>query len=143
MRFPTLAAMTMLASFTAIGSMVPAAAQPSPPPASGPGDDNRGPGSQRPGMHGPAAMMDPMRRPPFDPSMFALMYRPDDRKLTPPDVQKIAEAILLWFGNRTWKVTEVGPAGDGQIKFAYATVDGSTIARFTMDTKTGRVVRTG
>ena len=28
------------------------------------------------------------------------MYRPDDRKLTLPDVQKIAEAILLWFGHR-------------------------------------------
>jgi hypothetical protein len=87
--------------------------------------------------------MEHIRRFPIDPSLFAMMYRPADRKLTPPDVQKIAEAILLWFGNRTWKVTDVGPDGDGKVKFAYATADGSVIARFTMDTKNGRVARTG
>jgi hypothetical protein len=84
-----------------------------------------------------------MRQRPIDPSLFALMYRPDDRKLTPPDVQKIAEAILLWFGNRAWKVTDVAPAANGVIAFAYATQDGAVIARFTIDTRTGRVVRTG
>ena len=44
---------------------------------------------------------------------FALVYPQEDRKLTPPDVQKIAEAFLLWHGNHTWKVVEVAPAADG------------------------------
>ena len=30
------------------------------------------------------------------PRTFALVYPQEDRKLTPPDVQKIAEAFLLW-----------------------------------------------
>ena len=42
------------------------------------------------------------------PGTFALIYRQQDRKLTPPDVQKIAEAFLLWHGNHTWKVVERG-----------------------------------
>ena len=87
--------------------------------------------------------MGPMHRHSIDHSLFALMYKPDDRKLTAPDVQKIAESMLLWFGNRTWKVTGVAPAADGQIAFAFSTAEGSVIARFTMDSKTGRVVRTG
>ena len=41
---------------------------------------------------------------------FALVYRQEDRKLTPPDVQKIAEAFLLWNGNHSWKVVDVAPA---------------------------------
>ena len=102
-------------------------------------------------MMGPAMggdpSLDPMHRmrppPPIDPSLFGLLYRPADRKLTPPDVQRIAEAILLWFGNHTWKVTEVAPAANSLIAFAYATPEGSVVARFTMDTRTGRVVRTG
>ncbi len=133
MRITTFIAMTMLCGLAAVGPNLSAQAQPAPP--LGP------PGVGRP--DGPAPMMGPMHRRPIDPGLFALMYRPDDRKLTPPDVQKIAEAILLWFGNRTWKVTDVGPDGDGKIKFAYATADGSVIARFSMDTKNGRVVRTG
>ena len=44
-----------------------------------------------------------------------------DRKLTPPDVQKIAEAFLLWNGNHSWKVIDVAPAPDGTIGFALAT----------------------
>jgi hypothetical protein len=73
---------------------------------------------------------------------FALFFRPEDRALTPPEVQKIAEAFLLWNGNRTWKVTEVTATTDGKVSFAYATSDGGVIARFAMDTKTGRVRRT-
>ncbi len=74
---------------------------------------------------------------------LALVYRRTDRKLTPPDVQKIAEAFLLWHGNHTWKVVDVAPTSDGAIGFALATQDGSVIARFTMDPHTGRVTRTG
>jgi hypothetical protein len=74
---------------------------------------------------------------------FALLYHMDDRQLTAPEVQKIAEAFLLWNGNRTWKVTEVAAGPDGKIGFAFATADGSVIARFTMDSKTGRMTRTG
>ena len=50
---------------------------------------------------------------------------------------------LLWNGNRTWKVVEVAAGPDGRIGFAFGTADGSVIARFTMDSKTGRVTRTG
>jgi hypothetical protein len=71
------------------------------------------------------------------------LFRPDDRQLTAPEVQKIAEAFLLWNGNRTWKVTEVAAGPDGRIGFAFATAEGSVIARFTMDSKTGRVRRIG
>jgi hypothetical protein len=74
---------------------------------------------------------------------FALVYRQEDRNLTPPDVQKIAEAFLLWNGNHTWKVVEVAPTADGAIGFALATQEGSVIARLTMDPHTGRVTRTG
>ena len=74
---------------------------------------------------------------------FALVYPQEDRKLTPPDVQKIAEAFLLWHGNHTWKVVEVAPTADGAIGFALATQEGSVIARFTMDPHTARVTRTG
>jgi hypothetical protein len=72
---------------------------------------------------------------------FALIYRPDDRALTPADVQKIAEAFLLWNGNHTWKVTNVATAGT-LIGFDLATKDGSIIAHFTMDPKTGHLDRT-
>ena len=74
---------------------------------------------------------------------FGLIYRHADRQLAPADVQKIAEAFLLWNGNRSWKVTEVAAGPDGNIGFAFATADGGVIARFTMDSKTGRVTRTG
>ncbi len=74
---------------------------------------------------------------------FALVYRQEDRNLTPPDVQKIAEAFLLWNGNHTWKVVEVAPTSDGAIGFGLATQEGSVIARFTMDPHSGRVARTG
>jgi len=40
-------------------------------------------------------------------------------------------------------VTEVAAAPDGKVSFAFATADGSAIARFTMDSKTGRVTRIG
>ena len=74
--------------------------------------------------------------------VFALIDRPEDRKLTPPDVRKIAEAFLLWNGNHTWKVINVKPDGD-VIAFDLATEDGSVIAHYAMDPKTGRPTRRG
>lgn len=92
----------------------------------GPGGGPGGPGG------GPGRMM----------RAFALVYPQADRNLNAADVQKIAEAFLLWHGNHTWKVVEVAPAADGTIGFALATQEGSVIARFTMDPHTGRVTRT-
>jgi len=132
----------------AAGLFAHAGAQPAPPavavdpPGSGPSGDGPsagggwrmgphpgGPGWHRHAMHGMGT--------------FALLFRPDDRQLTAPEVQKIAEAFLLWNGNRTWKVTEVAAGPDGRIGFAFAAAEGSVIARFTMDSKTGRVRRIG
>ena len=148
MHFKPLATATIVVGFAAFGPMVACYAQSATPPFSSPSSDSRGLGPHRPDTIGPRGMgrpdgMDAMRRHPIDPSMFGLIYRPDDRKLTAPDVQKIAESLLLWFGNRTWKVTGVEPAGDGQIAFAFATAEGSVVARFAMNPKNGRVVRTG
>ncbi len=74
---------------------------------------------------------------------FALIYRQADRQLSPPDVQKIAEAFLLWNGNHSWKVVDVKPTPDGAIGFSLATQEGSVIASFTMDPHSARVTRTG
>jgi hypothetical protein len=74
---------------------------------------------------------------------FALVYRQADRNLSPADVQKVAEAFLLWHGNHTWKVVNVAAASDGAIGFSLATQEGSVIASFTMDPHTGRITRTG
>jgi hypothetical protein len=126
-----------------------AQAQPAGPPQDGSGGPPdrmmaHGPGMGRdggPGMWGHwmharhAHRMEMMRK-------FALIYRAEDRKLTPPDVQKIAEAFLLWNGNHTWKVINVKPAGD-DIAFDLAAPDGSVIASFTMDPKNAHVSRKG
>jgi len=132
----TLLAGMIIGGFAA-GALL-AQAQPPPPGMGGPpwrphwmrwmGRGPEGPG----GPGGPGMMR-----------TFALVYPQDDRKLAPPDVQKIAEAFLLWRGNHTWKVVEVAPASDGAIGFALATQEGSVIARFTVDPHTGRVTRTG
>jgi hypothetical protein len=128
-----------------------ASAQPAPPPGAPPGADGgpmaRGPwmgprGPMAGGMEGPWATrtgwrhegrMEMMRT-------FALIHRADDRKLTPPDVQKIVEAFLLWNGNHTWKVLGVKAEGD-VIGFDLATGEGSVIAHFTMDPKTAHLTR--
>jgi hypothetical protein len=112
-------------------------APPPPPPPGMPGRPAPGWG---PGwMHGgPAA-----HRPMWHRAMFGLFYHKDDKQLTAADVQKIAEAFLLWQGNRDWKVTQVAADADGKIGFAFATSDGGVIARFTMDSKTGRIARIG
>jgi hypothetical protein len=123
-----------------------ASAQPAPPPGAPPAADGgpmaRGPGMGPHGGMGPWAArmgwhhgrgMEMMRT-------FALIHRADDRKLTPPDVQKIVEAFLLWNGNHTWKVLDVKAEGDA-IGFDLATGEGSVIAHFTMDAKTAHLTR--
>lgn len=74
---------------------------------------------------------------------FALIYRQPDRALAPADVQKIAEAFLLWNGNHTWKVTNVVAGPDGPIGFSLTAPEGSAIAKFTMDPHTGKIARIG
>jgi hypothetical protein len=74
---------------------------------------------------------------------FALLYRQADRQLAPADVQKIAEAFLLWNGNHSWKVTDVAPTSDGPVAFNLSTPEGSIVAKFTMDTHSGRIRRAG
>jgi hypothetical protein len=97
--------------------------------------------------HGPHGMMGGMQRPeherPFHPRDFALIYRQPDRQLTAADVQKIAEAFLLWNGNHTWKITDVAATADGPIGFSISTPEGSVVAKFTMDPHSGRLARVG
>jgi hypothetical protein len=141
MRKTLLAALAVLTIGGAAAGTMIANAQPAPPPPSA-----DGPPGHRPWMgwmhrgHGwrddEGRGMD-MRR------TFALVYRQEDRQLTPPDVQKIAEAFLLWNGNHGWKVVNVAAAPDGAIAFSLATQEGSVIASFTMDPHSGRVTRTG
>ena len=120
-------------------------AQPAPPPGPPPAADGpmahgrwmgRGPGPWADHMRERhASRMQLMRT-------FALVPRPEDRRLTPPDVQKIVEAFLLWNNNHTWKVINVKQDGDA-VAFDLATADGSVIASYTMDPKTGRPTRKG
>jgi hypothetical protein len=130
-----LAALAGLAISGTAAGIVVARAQPAPPapdaggpPQHGMGWMHRGDWQQRGGM------MQRLRA-------FALVYPQKDRKLSPPDVQKIAEAFLLWHGNHDWKVINVAPTPDGPIGFALATQDGSVIARFTMDPHSAKVER--
>jgi hypothetical protein len=136
-------AVVSLGGLGAAGLLTQAGAQPAPPPM--PGGPPPGPGGPaagggwRMGPHpgGPGWQHHAMQRM----RTFALLFRPDDRHLTPPDVQKIAEGFLLWNGNHTWKVVDVAAGPDNQIGFALATAEGSVIARFNMDAKTGRMTR--
>jgi hypothetical protein len=147
------AAAGLVASGVVAGLMIGAAvAQPAPGAGPGPGPDGR-PGmmAEHPGPHGwfhhgpwggrgpeggPQGMMERLRT-------FALIYPAKDRHLSTDDVQKIAEAFLLWNGNHDWKVVDVTQAPDNKVAFALATKEGSVVARFTMNQRNGRVERTG
>ena len=131
-----LTALAVLAIGGAATGIMIADAQPAPPP---PAMEGRPPGMGWMHRGHDWQQGEGMRRP----RTFALIHPQQDRKLTPPDVQKIAEAFLLWRGNHSWKVVEVAPAADGGIGFALATQEGSVIARFTMDPHSARVTRTG
>ncbi|HBK08607.1 MAG TPA: hypothetical protein DDZ81_22600 [Acetobacteraceae bacterium] len=114
-------------------------AQPAPPPAQQ--MDEMPP---HPGMMGWAHHRhDRMRDRAFNPRDFALIYRQEDRNLAPDDVQKIAEAFLLWHGNHSWKVSNVAATAGGPIGFSMTTPEGSVVAKFTMDPHTGRIQRVG
>lgn len=121
----------------ATGAFV-AHAQPVPPAAPPPGAmmDGPPPSPWMQRMRGPH-----MEGPGFE--TFALVHRQEDRQLSPADVQKIAEAFLLWHGNHSWKIVDVTATPEGPVSFAVATPEGSVIARFTMDPHTAKVTRRG
>jgi hypothetical protein len=138
MRKHILTAVAVLAIGGGATGIMIAQAQPAPPQA-GPGAPSPPDGPRWMGwMHRAHGWHDDRAM-----QTFGLVYQQEDRKLTPPDVQKIAEAFLLWRGNHTWKVVNVAPASDDAIGFSLATQDGSVIASFTMDPHTGRITRTG
>ncbi len=70
-----------------------------------------------------------------------LIFRQPDRQLAPADVQKIAEAFLLWNGNHSWKVSDVTTTATGPIAFSLTTAEGSVIAKVTMDPHSGQIQR--
>jgi len=123
----------------------PAPPAPPNPPAMGMMEDH-GPHGMMEGR-GPHGMMGGMHEMeghrPFHRRDFALLYRQPDLKLAPADVQKIAEAFLLWHGNHTWKISDVTSTPEGPIAFSVTTPEGSVVAKFTMDPHTGRIVRIG
>ncbi len=133
---------TFLAAVTAfvIGGVATGAllsqAQPAPPPIGQQAPDTAGQMQNRMGW---------LRhlRPGQGLRAFALIYRQPDRQLAPADVQKIAEAFLLWNGNHTWKVTDVAATADGPIAFSLTTPEGSVVAKFSMDPHTGQITRLG
>lgn len=120
-----------------------------PAPAGTPGEDQSSSPSAGPEQGGPGGHAMMMRGGSWHPRgrmmrrfrRFALIYPAQDRNLSAADVQKIAEAFLLWNGNHTWKVVNVQDQGE-HIAFTFATQDGGAIASFTMDRHTGRVQRT-
>ena len=91
----------------------------------------------RPNMRGAMWRMHQMEQ------TWGLFFNQQDKNLSDSDVQVLAEAILLVHGNHDWKVIDVMDAKDGRATFAYATADGSVIARFAIDRQTGRIDRIG
>jgi hypothetical protein len=71
---------------------------------------------------------------------LGLVYTAPDRKLTAGDVQKIAEAFLLWHGNHGWRVTSLTDDAD-RVSFAIATEQNAVVATFSMNRHTGALTR--
>jgi hypothetical protein len=142
MRKSILAALAVLAMAGVGTGVLIANAQPAPAPAGVDGSSHDGPPWMG-GMHRAQHGREMHRHRAVAPGTFSLVHRQRDRQLSPADVQKIAEAFLLWNGNHSWKVTEVAATSDGAIGFALTTAEGSVIARFTMDPHSGRVTRNG
>jgi hypothetical protein len=139
MRTPVLAT---LAALCLAGPATIAYAQPAPPP--GPGGASPPPPYHEAWMRGSGEWRQRMmEHRPFAPGTFALFYRQADKQLTSADVGTIAQAILLWHGNHTWKVADVGTGPDGTLQWAYTAPDGTVIARFGMDPHTGHISRLG
>ncbi len=141
------------------GQTIPpaAATMPAPPRPAGPG---------MPGMpmqHGPWMKHGPWmhegHRGPMPPQMmmmhrmmqrfhqrmatWGLFYHTPDKHLTAADVSTIAKAILAMHGNHTWQVGDVTAPASGPGGFAFTAKDGTVIARFTIDLRTGRLHRAG
>ncbi len=144
MRKTILATVAVLAIGGGTAGVLIAQAQPAPPPTAAGGP----PPPARPqwmgwmhrtqdGRDGRGGHWAAMRR------SFGLVYRHDDRQLAPPDVQKIAEAFLLWNGNHTWKVANVKSVSDSTVGFDLTTASGDVIASFSMNPHTGRLTRNG
>ncbi len=74
---------------------------------------------------------------------WGLVFPVADKNLSAADVQVIAQAMLLRHGNHAWKVTDVAQNQDNTVSFAFATAEGSVVARFAIETKTGHVRRIG
>ena len=122
----------------------PGAPQPGAPQPGGPmGAMPRPPGPDGLGWGGQADMRPDMWRMHQMEQTWGLFFNQRDKNLANGDVQVLAEAILLVHGNHTWKVVDVADAADGQATFAYATADGSVIARFEIDRHSGRIMRIG
>jgi hypothetical protein len=124
---------------TATGA--PDADQPAPPPPGGPMGHMMRPGPMgwdpHPGMHGMWHRMRHMEQ------TWGLFFNQKDKNLSDTDVQTLAQAVLLIHGNHSWKVAQVADAADGAVTFAYATAEGSIVARFSVDRHTGRMTRIG
>lgn len=150
MRKSILAAAAALSIAGASAGVLIAHAAPPPPPPGGPGG---GPGMMGPHpgpwhghgpWHGPRhGPWGPHHRPLITPGTFALLFHPKNRAITPADAAAIATGFLRWNGNHDWKVIDVKALSDGKIGFAYATPDNAVIARFTIDSRTGRIKRVG
>ena len=136
------AAILAIGGVAGSGALI-AAAQPAPAPTSVDGSPPPDQPQRMRGMMWAHRWHQMRERGPVAPGTFALIHPQQDRRLSPADVQKIAEAFLLWRGNHSWKVVDVAPASDGSVGFAIATPESSVIARFTMDPHSGRVTRTG
>lgn len=110
----------------------------------GQGPGERGPGERGPGergwhRHRDQADAGPMR---MRGPLTGLVMPRDDKAITAEEATKIAEGFLLWMGERDWKVANAVEQ-DGRIAFDLTTKEGSRIARFVMDRRTGRVQRIG
>ncbi len=147
MRKSLIAVATALAIAGGTAGSLIAHAAPPPPPPGGPGmmgGPMGGPGGPHPHPWGPhPGMWGRHHRPLITPGTFALLFHPKNREITSADATAIATGFLRWNGNHTWKVVDVKAQGDNKIGFAYATADNSVIARFTINTHTGRIRRVG
>jgi hypothetical protein len=90
-------------------------------------------GDRGPGFAGPMGPRGPLT---------GLIMPREDKQLTADEAVKIAEGFLLWMGEREWKIANAAQQ-EGVVRFDLTTKDGSRIATFTMDRKTGRVQRVG
>lgn len=103
-----------------------------------------------PGMMGPQ-MMHQMMRGMMQGMMSGMMGRQGmrmgpgmmmgrrvtDRKLDASEVERILSGMLAWHGNRRLKVGKVADKDDDTVIAEIQTVDGSLIAKLTVNRKTG------